>query len=652
MTDEEARHLLAGRRDCSALVALAQGWPAVIALASTSGVTAPELLTAPRLYSFFAQEIYRRIDRRARRALCQLALYGAEGRELALQEMNPGEAKRITRIGIDRGLLHESGNKLEMHPLLGAFLQRKLVDEFADTVGPLVEESVQKLVAHRLWDEAFAIIEQFGRYELLTDLIAASQASLLAAGRLTTLRTWLENAPDTSRIVSLTAAELAFREGRFHESEALAELAARGFAGDTTWEAQAQIVAGRAAHASFREEAALEFYRRARFVAHDGETKRAAIFGELGAAIELQRIDDAIDLLESLGPVGDLPPHHRVIVTDRKLNLQTHFGLPVAFEEGLAARELVHLVPDPVARCSFRNVIGYALASGGYYHDALEITQEQLDDAHRFRLDFVAPYALIVEALAQNGLHEYVRAEESLAAADERIVAAADHTARLIAWAVRTRLYIAQAAFDLALTPSIHVSENLPRSIHAELCGSYALSSAALGDMRSAAEFAAAAERVTAGAEARIGAASARAVIALRGGDQDAGLDHASCALRNAAWSGLIEPFTSAYRGCPELVVCLLQDKAAHAPLARILTRAGDVSMMTSIKGAGDFGPTLSAREKQVLSLLAQGMSNKEIGKALFISPVTVKVHVRHIFEKLGVRSRAEAAMRAAQLTR
>jgi DNA-binding CsgD family transcriptional regulator len=61
---------------------------------------------------------------------------------------------------------------------------------------------------------------------------------------------------------------------------------------------------------------------------------------------------------------------------------------------------------------------------------------------------------------------------------------------------------------------------------------------------------------------------------------------------------------------------------------------------------------SLSRREKEVLALLAQGMTNPEIGRALFISPVTVKVHVRHIFEKLGVHSRAAAAARATQLNR
>jgi DNA-binding NarL/FixJ family response regulator len=57
--------------------------------------------------------------------------------------------------------------------------------------------------------------------------------------------------------------------------------------------------------------------------------------------------------------------------------------------------------------------------------------------------------------------------------------------------------------------------------------------------------------------------------------------------------------------------------------------------------------PTLSPltdREIEVLGLIAQGLSNKEIAVALYISQNTVKTHVRHILEKLGLRSRSEAA--------
>jgi DNA-binding NarL/FixJ family response regulator len=51
----------------------------------------------------------------------------------------------------------------------------------------------------------------------------------------------------------------------------------------------------------------------------------------------------------------------------------------------------------------------------------------------------------------------------------------------------------------------------------------------------------------------------------------------------------------------------------------------------------------LSRREQEVYELLVAGLTNKEIGQALFISDVTAKAHVRHILRKLGVRSRTEA---------
>jgi DNA-binding NarL/FixJ family response regulator len=62
---------------------------------------------------------------------------------------------------------------------------------------------------------------------------------------------------------------------------------------------------------------------------------------------------------------------------------------------------------------------------------------------------------------------------------------------------------------------------------------------------------------------------------------------------------------------------------------------------------AGVSSETLTGRELDVLSLLARGKSNKEIGAKLYISETTVKAHLRSIFSKLNVLSRTEAVAAA-----
>ena len=57
----------------------------------------------------------------------------------------------------------------------------------------------------------------------------------------------------------------------------------------------------------------------------------------------------------------------------------------------------------------------------------------------------------------------------------------------------------------------------------------------------------------------------------------------------------------------------------------------------------------LTEREKEVLLCLVQGMNNKEIAKALFISDKTVKIHVSNIFKKLDVKSRSQVVIYAVQ---
>jgi ATP/maltotriose-dependent transcriptional regulator MalT len=103
---------------------------------------------------------------------------------------------------------------------------------------------------------------------------------------------------------------------------------------------------------------------------------------------------------------------------------------------------------------------------------------------------------------------------------------------------------------------------------------------------------------------------------------------------RNAA----IDHLRRALDGFEDLGATLESDRAAAA------LRALGVPARTGAKGVG----LLTDRERQVLELLAAGLSNPEIAERLHVSRKTAAHHVSHILTKLGLRNRAEAAAYAA----
>lgn len=74
-----------------------------------------------------------------------------------------------------------------------------------------------------------------------------------------------------------------------------------------------------------------------------------------------------------------------------------------------------------------------------------------------------------------------------------------------------------------------------------------------------------------------------------------------------------------------------------------------DISSLASITGVSETYHPLSRREMEVLSCIAHGNSNKEIGTVLGISEQTVKNHITTIFNKLGVNDRTQATLYALQ---
>lgn len=89
-------------------------------------------------------------------------------------------------------------------------------------------------------------------------------------------------------------------------------------------------------------------------------------------------------------------------------------------------------------------------------------------------------------------------------------------------------------------------------------------------------------------------------------------------------------------------------------PPAALVPRLGDSTMVVTgpgrvvIDNEGD--PSLTLRQQDVLEQLSQGQSNKLIGRMLSIRESTVKVHIRQIIRKLGVKNRTQAALSSARL--
>jgi DNA-binding NarL/FixJ family response regulator len=86
-----------------------------------------------------------------------------------------------------------------------------------------------------------------------------------------------------------------------------------------------------------------------------------------------------------------------------------------------------------------------------------------------------------------------------------------------------------------------------------------------------------------------------------------------------------------------------------------VLAPAIAAKLVQRVRSDADVGaqpprPRLSARELEVLRLVAEGLSNPDIGRRLFIGDATVKTHLLHVFEKLGVSDRTRAVTLALEL--
>ncbi len=111
-------------------------------------------------------------------------------------------------------------------------------------------------------------------------------------------------------------------------------------------------------------------------------------------------------------------------------------------------------------------------------------------------------------------------------------------------------------------------------------------------------------------------------------------------ALRSGACGYLLKRCTP-----DELLAAIREVRLGGAPMSREVARKVISFFQEPVKAAAEV-EELSPREREILELLAHGFANKEIAARLGVSDGTIRWHLRHIYHKLHVRSRTEAALK------
>jgi LuxR family maltose regulon positive regulatory protein len=651
MDDCEAAEVLAERSSPSTagLLAMAEGWPAVIGLAS---VTAAEIHELERfsgsLYGFFAKEVFEAFEDDVRAGLLSLAVAPVMDRVLATELLGVELAERVCSSALDAGVMVERQGQLELHPLARSFLEERSERSGSGQRAEIAERSIAYYRERRDWEAAFDLIVRHGFFEHLEALLLEALDELLDTGRLSTVETWCGFARGLSIETSpfaLARAEGALRRGRFTEAQASAEAAATG---EPRLACRALSIAGRAAHLASREEEALEFYRRAEQSAKTEEESKEAAWGQLVCLIDLERSEASqlLDLLSSTVARSD--PNDVVRCAGRRLTHQFRLG-NLDLCEADRAHELLDGVRDPLARASFECIYSAALALAARHDEALVVAESAVELIRRFRLDFALSYVLYVVATAEAGRRQWADAEAHIAEALQAARSGHNAYAEHLCLGATIRILAQSGKHEAALAVDVpHLPASLPCA-RAEALGSRALALAAASRLSEASALVEDVRHSSSAIEPTVLIAAVEAIVALKSRDPAASRQIAALA-ESAVRTGGLDLLVTAYRSTPELLGLLLAGTQHQDEVARLVARVRDEDLAAAVGqplALEDRRSRLSRREREVLEHLEHGLTNRQIAAALFIEESTVKAHVHHIFDKLGVRSRAAIVTQA-----
>jgi DNA-binding CsgD family transcriptional regulator len=651
MTDEEAAQVLeaagavAGR---ARVMRTAAGWPAVLGLAAMSGEVdfSSEGLSSHTLDEFLTQELLAAAAPETQEALILLAVSSIVDSDRAEELLGAATALGVVSDASVKGLLTvNERTSLFLHPLMRDLLIRRFMEWSPDKRGPLLARC-RRLLECGLWDEALSVGERSFDAEFIADAMAVALDDLLAAGRTSSLERWVaaaRKAKVEGGLIDYAEGELRLRQGRLDQSIALGARAGGTLTGDLA--ARAHLVAVRAAHLANREG-----LRDNHLELASKSVKEPRTDADLRWFLFVRSVEEESGNAEQLAGEFTRVDHgthdHALRVATANLDLGLlRGGLREYLEAAHGLVALVETASDPYAITSMLNVFADRLFLAGHYREALAAADKEIAVAEEFELAFAIPYAEISRAGALTALREFAAARRALGVVERRVRAESDPYL-----GVQHAIY--SAALEISRGDPGRALDHLaatchpraPKGIRGGPHALQALALTALGRFEDADEQAEHALAVSQGIQTRALLAAATAVRAAMHGETP----RCVIAYEEIVESGITYVLPLAWRARFEVAVVLSESRRHRDSVLALLLSANDTAIAKragiSVPRAANRRLSLSAREQEVCDLIAQGRTNQEIATILFISLSTTKVHVKHILEKLGVRSRTEAA--------
>jgi ATP/maltotriose-dependent transcriptional regulator MalT len=650
MTDEEATEVLAALGAVAGrarLMRTADGWPAVLGLAAMSGdvdFTSSRLLSHT-LYEFLATELLAAAALETQAALMLLAVASITDLDVAHAVLGR-DAAGVMNDAVARGLLAVTDNKsLSLHPLLRELLVRNFGEADAKMREALLSRSRQLLAARR-WDEALSVAEAACDATFVTEAIGAALDDLLAAGRTSSLERWVvaaRSAGAEGGLIDYAESEALLRADELDRSMALATKAASSLDGDLV--ARAHLVAGRAAHLADRSQTAQHHAECASSSAEARETHEGALWLRFIAGCT----DEAPDLrvrLEDFKRSAQAGTKQTLMAAAGDVALAEIEGeLELAIDKARIALSLADEEADGMAHTSLLSIYSYALGLTCRYEKSLQSLAVLTRVAEAWGVQFPLRYAQLYSAHACIGLRRFSAADRTLGVLERETRDDPGSYIRETLPIQRARLYASVG--DLHRTLDVLVlgpNAKGNRGLKGEYLAWHGLFRAAAEQFEIAEELAGEAQEASRNRETTALASITRAIVALGNGLGDSAHSFVAEAIGTGAW----DPILIAVRAVTDLGRHIATRRGTAEWLRRILVLSSDRTLAAEvglpIPRAAKPKQDLTPRESEVHELLAQGLTNEEIATTLYISLSTTKVHVKHIYDKLGVRSRLEAA--------